>query len=122
MLVTFDDGYRDYREAAYPILSALGIPALVFVTTAYIDEPTRLFWWEALALALQRTRVPRIEPRWQPGSLLAAGNRRRKSGLSPAGQAAPQERRGNGEGRDRSETCWDAWVWSPHSSSESGAC
>lgn len=68
VLVTFDDGYRDYREAAYPILSALGIPALVFVTTAYIDEPTRLFWWEALALALQRTRVPRIEPRWQPGA------------------------------------------------------
>jgi peptidoglycan/xylan/chitin deacetylase (PgdA/CDA1 family) len=68
VLVTFDDGYRDYREVAYPILSALGIPALVFVTTAYIDEPTRLFWWEALALALRGTRVPQIEPPWQPGA------------------------------------------------------
>jgi peptidoglycan/xylan/chitin deacetylase (PgdA/CDA1 family) len=73
VLVTFDDGYRDYRELAYPILSALGIPALVFVATAYIDEPTRLFWWEALTLALRRTRVPQIEPPWQPDAAWPLG-------------------------------------------------
>ena len=66
-LVTFDDGYRDYRERAYPILRELGIPALVFLTTAFIDEPDRLFWWESLTLALRRTHAHAVELPWERG-------------------------------------------------------
>ena len=39
--VTFDDGYRDNYEQAFPILKRKGIPAAVFVVTDLIGQP---FW------------------------------------------------------------------------------
>ncbi|HEY6362989.1 MAG TPA: polysaccharide deacetylase family protein, partial [Vicinamibacterales bacterium] len=39
--VTFDDGYRDVYEHAYPILRRKGIPAAVFVVTDLVGRP---FW------------------------------------------------------------------------------
>lgn len=59
-LVTFDDGYRDYFEHAYPILKALGIPALVFLSTVFMDEPGRLLWPDLLHLAAKRAPGRRI--------------------------------------------------------------
>ena len=46
--VTFDDGYRDTRDHAYPILRRHRIPATVFAVTGCIDsgEP---FWFEVAA-------------------------------------------------------------------------
>jgi peptidoglycan/xylan/chitin deacetylase (PgdA/CDA1 family) len=43
VLVTFDDGYRNNRIHAAPLLLEYGIPALVFVTTGYIGT-NRLLW------------------------------------------------------------------------------
>lgn len=42
VLVTFDDGYRDVYEHAYPILKDLGLKALLFPATDYIGA-TRPF-------------------------------------------------------------------------------
>lgn len=39
VLVTFDDGYRSYREFAYPILKELGIPSVNFIITETLDHP-----------------------------------------------------------------------------------
>jgi peptidoglycan/xylan/chitin deacetylase (PgdA/CDA1 family) len=39
--VTFDDGYRDNYEHAFPILKRKGIPAAVFVVTDLVGKP---FW------------------------------------------------------------------------------
>jgi peptidoglycan/xylan/chitin deacetylase (PgdA/CDA1 family) len=39
--VTFDDGYRDVYEHAYPMLKRKGIPAAVFVVTDLVGRP---FW------------------------------------------------------------------------------
>jgi peptidoglycan/xylan/chitin deacetylase (PgdA/CDA1 family) len=38
VLITFDDGYRDNLENAFPVLAAHGYPAVVFVPIAYLDD------------------------------------------------------------------------------------
>jgi len=48
VLVTFDDGYRDFLEVALPILRSHRIPSVLFVPTAYPDRPDRAFWWDRL--------------------------------------------------------------------------
>jgi peptidoglycan/xylan/chitin deacetylase (PgdA/CDA1 family) len=48
VLVTFDDGYRDNYELAFPILRAAGVPAVFFLATGFLDRP-RLSWWDELA-------------------------------------------------------------------------
>jgi peptidoglycan/xylan/chitin deacetylase (PgdA/CDA1 family) len=37
--ITFDDGYRDVYEQAFPLLIRKGIPATVFVATDYVGTP-----------------------------------------------------------------------------------
>jgi peptidoglycan/xylan/chitin deacetylase (PgdA/CDA1 family) len=39
--ITFDDGYQDVYENAFPILKKKGIPAAMFVVTDLVDRP---FW------------------------------------------------------------------------------
>ena len=44
LVVTFDDGYRDNRTLAGPVLRGHGVTGLIFIATGYI-ESTRRFWW-----------------------------------------------------------------------------
>ncbi|HMM26692.1 MAG TPA: polysaccharide deacetylase family protein [Aggregatilineaceae bacterium] len=53
VLVTFDDGYLDFAEHAWPVLRELGLPVTLFVPTAYPDHPERGFWWDRLYNALR---------------------------------------------------------------------
>ena len=58
LAVTFDDGYADTLECAEPRLVREGIPATVFVTTAYVGG-MREFWWDDLErLLLCPGRLP----------------------------------------------------------------
>src|SRR5438132_5644694 len=41
--ITFDDGYRDMYEHAYPVLKRKGIPAAVFVVTDWIGRASALY-------------------------------------------------------------------------------
>ncbi len=54
-LVTFDDGYRDFLTAAWPVLQRWGIPAVLFVATGYVGNTGHLFWWDRLYQGLVRT-------------------------------------------------------------------
>lgn len=47
-MITFDDGYIDNYELAYPVLKANDATAVFFVATGFIDEP-RLPWWDEIA-------------------------------------------------------------------------
>jgi peptidoglycan/xylan/chitin deacetylase (PgdA/CDA1 family) len=64
VLVTFDDAYRDFAEHAWPVLERLRLPAVLFVPTAFPDQPQRAFWWDRLYAALDRTtfRGPLTSP------------------------------------------------------------
>ncbi len=55
VMVTFDDGYRSCREVALPILQSVGLPAVFFVATGYVEDRL-LYWWERIALILHSTK------------------------------------------------------------------
>ena len=46
-LVTFDDGWLDNYQYAFPILNSNDIPGLIFTPTDYIGKD-KLFWQEAM--------------------------------------------------------------------------
>jgi peptidoglycan/xylan/chitin deacetylase (PgdA/CDA1 family) len=48
--LTFDDGYRDNYEVAFPVLRRHGAPAAIFLATGLIDQ-TSPMWWHPLELA-----------------------------------------------------------------------
>lgn len=53
-LITFDDGYRDNYELAFPILKKHDAPAVFFVPSKIIDERA-VGWWDVIAYLLKRT-------------------------------------------------------------------
>lgn len=54
-LITFDDGYRDNFDLAYPILKQLEIPAIFFIPTYSITE-RKVGWWDVVAYLLKHTK------------------------------------------------------------------
>ncbi|MGO4869322.1 MAG: polysaccharide deacetylase family protein [Roseiarcus sp.] len=51
--LTFDDGYRDTRDFALPVLERHGAPFTVFFATGFIERSARL-WWLELEESLRR--------------------------------------------------------------------
>ncbi len=56
VLVTFDDGYLDLKENAYPVMKELGIPGTVFIVPRFADSPDAMPWWDILHYALKKHR------------------------------------------------------------------
>jgi peptidoglycan/xylan/chitin deacetylase (PgdA/CDA1 family) len=55
VLLTFDDGYRDNYDLAFPILRSAGVPATFFLTTSYVNGDA-LPWWEIIAYIIRNTK------------------------------------------------------------------
>jgi peptidoglycan/xylan/chitin deacetylase (PgdA/CDA1 family) len=53
VLITFDDGYRDNYEVAFPLLRRHGLPATFFLATGFLDRP-HVAWWDELAWMVRR--------------------------------------------------------------------
>ena len=95
VLVTFDDGYLDNYEVAYPILRRHGVPATFFIATGFIDRP-RLPWWDEIAWRVRATAAQRLDLQpWLPAPLAPADGADRAIGAIlraykalPAGEAA----------------------------------
>ena len=79
VMVTFDDGYRDYFDHAYPVLQRHRIRAMNFLCTRFVDEPALIGWWDRLYLAVRATRKPSVTPPWDATTTYE---------LNPGGRAA----------------------------------
>jgi peptidoglycan/xylan/chitin deacetylase (PgdA/CDA1 family) len=54
VLITFDDGYRDLYEHAYPVLQANRVRAAMFLCSGFIDGFADA-WWDEVAWILRRS-------------------------------------------------------------------
>ncbi len=64
ILITFDDGYRDNYDLAFPVLKQVGVPATFFIATGFIDQP-HVAWWDEIAWIIRNANVPALPvSRW----------------------------------------------------------
>ncbi|MCC7254158.1 polysaccharide deacetylase family protein [Hyphomicrobium sp.] len=56
---TFDDGYRDNRDYAYPVFKRHGLPFAIYVPTVYADGEGDL-WWFVLEQAIRKADQLRV--------------------------------------------------------------
>lgn len=54
-MITFDDGYQDHYNIAYPILKEMNIPGIFFIPTKQIDE-RQVGWWDLVAYFFKNTK------------------------------------------------------------------
>lgn len=54
VLITFDDGYRDNYELAFPLLRRYDLPATFFLATGFLDGRLAS-WWDEIAWMVRRT-------------------------------------------------------------------
>ncbi len=65
--LTFDDGYRDIAEIAYPVCAARNIPIAVFPIAAHVGESPSAAWFDTYYDLLHRaTRRSGLSP-WELG-------------------------------------------------------
>jgi peptidoglycan/xylan/chitin deacetylase (PgdA/CDA1 family) len=120
-LITFDDGYRDNYEIAFPILKSEGVPATFFITTGFVDVP-HLPWWDEIAWMVRMSRQDRIDlPGWIPLPILFDEPDREQAvrTLLRAYKAMPEESTGpyldviaeaTRSGRSGTDTSLDLWM------------
>jgi peptidoglycan/xylan/chitin deacetylase (PgdA/CDA1 family) len=54
---TFDDGYRDNKQWAYPILKAAQVPFAIYVATSFPDRLGKLWWLTLEAVIARNERI-----------------------------------------------------------------
>lgn len=79
LLITFDDAYEDFAKQAWPRLRYRRIPVVLFVPTAFPDQPERMFWWDCLYHAL--TATTRTESKTPSGQIVSLGTNHQRLAL-----------------------------------------
>ncbi|MBF0483601.1 MAG: polysaccharide deacetylase family protein [Candidatus Omnitrophica bacterium] len=80
-VITFDDGYYDNYEFAYPVLNELNLPATIFISTDFIEKG-RSFFWDEVAYMVFNTKRSNFQ--------LQLGNERVSFNLELKSQAVTQ--------------------------------
>lgn len=67
VLITFDDGYRDNYDIAYPILRTHGVQGVFFLCPSLVGS-SYVPWWDCIAFVMRTARQRRFTLRY-PGEL-----------------------------------------------------
>jgi|HubBroStandDraft_6_1064221.scaffolds.fasta_scaffold34562_3 peptidoglycan/xylan/chitin deacetylase (PgdA/CDA1 family) len=59
VLITFDDGYLDNYQAAFPILKSLGVQGVFFLVTSLVGT-SHVPWWDHIAYVLRTAQRRRF--------------------------------------------------------------
>ena len=59
--LTFDDGYQDNHNIAYPLLKRLEIPFAVYVTTGFIDNRLPMWWYPGEQLGISSESLKTLD-------------------------------------------------------------
>ena len=93
-LLTFDDGFREMHDVAWPILQAKGVPALFFLTSATLDNAEMCHHQKIALLLTRRTEAPGRFPDAQVLRLLAGAGLAAGSDVEAALRSVPWLARG----------------------------
>ncbi|MEQ1907236.1 MAG: polysaccharide deacetylase family protein [Vicinamibacterales bacterium] len=63
VLFTFDDGYLDNYEAAFPVLRSHGVSAMFFLATGFVGS-SRVPWWDRMAFVIKQCPTSTIRLRY----------------------------------------------------------
>jgi len=58
--ITFDDGYRDNYQYAFPILQSHSVQGVFFLATSFVGA-TKPPWWDQIAFLVKNCRQPRLQ-------------------------------------------------------------
>ena len=59
--LTFDDGYQDNHDIAYPLLKRLEVPFAVYVTTGFIDNRLPMWWYPGEQLGISSESLKTLD-------------------------------------------------------------
>ena len=88
VVLTFDDGYRSFKQFAYPVLKELGLTATLFVYTDYVGAGRNALTWQELkelqsqGFDVQAHSKTHGDLRRAPGETQAQFDRRMQAELS----------------------------------------
>lgn len=55
--LTFDDGYQDNYDIAYPLLKRLNVPFAIYVTTGFVDNRLPMWWYSNQQLGMSHEEL-----------------------------------------------------------------